>query len=202
MNKHNVLLDRLPDTVNIGGREYPIDTDFRAGIEFELAVQNGAETLADLLCPWYGSVGYPQDIVGAVDAAIWFYRCGVSEDKPQEENRAQAATRRHTQGYCFDMDADAILASFWQAYRIDLTTASLHWWVFRALLSGLPEESEFKRRVYIRTCDTKGMSKKQKEQIMKQRKALEIKRPGKKETLAERDRKMREYVAQRLNGGD
>lgn len=196
----NVLLDRLPDTVNIGGREYPIDTDFRAGIEFELAVQQGKETLADLLRPWYGAVGYPQDIVGAVDAAIWFYRCGVSEDKPKEENGAQATTRR--QGYCFDMDADAILSSFWSAYHIDLTMSSMHWWVFRALLSGLPEESEFKKRVYIRTCDTKGMSKKQKEQIMKQRKALEIKRPGKKDTLANRDRKMREYVARRMNGGD
>ena len=198
----NVLLDRLPDTVNIGGREYPIDTDFRAGIEFELAVQRGASTLADLLRPWYGAVGYPQDIVGAVDAAIWFYRCGATEDKPTEENGAQATTSHHRQSYCFEFDSDAILSSFWQAYRIDLTTADLHWWVFRALLSGLPEESEFKRRVYIRTCDTKGMSKKQKEQIMKQRKALEIKRPGKKDTLADRNRKMMEYVAQRLNGGD
>lgn len=196
----NVLLDRLPDTVNIGGREYPIDTDFRAGIEFELAVQQGKETLGDLLRPWFGAVGYPQDVVGAVDAAIWFYRCGASEDKPKEERGTQASMSR--QGYCFDMDADAILSSFWNAYHIDLTMSSMHWWVFRALLSGLPEESEFKKRVYIRTCDTKGMSKKQKEQIMKQRKALEIKRPGKKETLADRDRKMREYVARRMNGGD
>ena len=196
----NVLLDRLPDTVNIGGREYPIDTDFRAGIEFELAVQQGKETVGDLLRPWFGAVGYPQDIVGAVDAAIWFYRCGATEDKPKEERGTQSSMSR--QGYCFDMDADAILSSFWNAYHIDLTMSSMHWWVFRALLSGLPEESEFKKRVYIRTCDTKGMSKKQKEQIMKQRKALEIKRPGKKETLADRDRKMREYVARRMNGGD
>lgn len=196
----NVLLDRLPETVNIGGREYPIDTDFRAGIEFELAVQNGKAQLVDLLRPWYGAVGYPQDIVGAVEAAIWFYRCGASEDKPKEESGTQAKMSR--QGYCFDMDADAILSSFWQAYRIDLTTESLHWWVFRALLSGLPEESEFKKRVYIRTCDTKGMSKKQKEQIMKQRKALEIKKHGEKESLADRDRKMKEYVARRMNGGD
>lgn len=196
----NVLLDRLPESVNVGGREYPIDTDFRAGIEFELAVQNGKTQLVDYLRPWYGAVGYPQDIVGAVDAAIWFYRCGVTEDKPKEGNGTQAKISR--QGYCFDMDAEAILSSFWQAYRIDLTTASLHWWVFRALLSGLPEESEFKKRVYIRTCDTKGMSKKQKEQIMKQRKALEIKKHGEKETLADRDRKMKEYVARRMNGGD
>ena len=105
----NVLLDRLPDTVNIGGREYPIDTDFRAGIEFELAVQRGKETIGDLLRPWFGAVGYPQDIVGAVDAAIWFYRCGVTEDKPKEESGAQATTSR--QGYCYDMDAEAILSS-------------------------------------------------------------------------------------------
>lgn len=194
----NILLDHLPDTVDIGGVSYPIETDFRAGIQFEIMVQRKEERLAELLRPWYHSCGLPHDIEGAVDAALWFYRGGISEDTTEDKKGSEGKIQRNKEAYSYEVDADAIYTSFLSAYNIDLTTARLHWWSFRRLLAGLPEETEFKRRVYIRTCDTKNMSKKQRELIMKQRKALEIKREGQKMTLEERNRQMREYVAQRM----
>lgn len=192
----NVLLDRLPDTVTIGEYEYPIDTDFRAGIEFELAVQNGENSLEAWLAPWFGNYGYPQDIEGAIKAAVWFYSCGKTKDITKDTKAADRATKG-VQGYSFDVDADALLSSFWQAYRIDLTTARLHWWVFRKLMFGLPDECEFSRRIYYRTCDLKGLSKKERERIVKIRNKIAIENKGGKMTLAERDTQMREYVKRR-----
>lgn len=37
----------------------------------------------------------------------------------------------------YKLDADAIYASFYQQYKIDLLTAELHWYQFLALLQGL-----------------------------------------------------------------
>ena len=36
----NILIDRLPETVEIGDMEYPIRTDFRVSILFELLMQD------------------------------------------------------------------------------------------------------------------------------------------------------------------
>lgn len=191
----NILLDRLPDSVTIGEYEYPVDTDFRAGIAFELAVQSGDNSLEAWLKPWFGE-RIPFDVEGAIKAAVWLYSCGKTEDITQEEKPAKEASKG-SQAYSFEVDADALLSSFWQAYRIDLSTESLHWWVFRKLMFGLPDECEFSKRIYYRTCDLKGLPKKERERIVKIRKQIEIKNPGGKMTLAERNAQMREYVKRR-----
>ena len=190
----NILIDRLPDTVTIGEYEYPIDTDFRAGIEFELAVQRGEKSLDAWLSPWFER--YPSDIEGAIKAAVWFYSCGKTVDVTKDEKPGRAAENAK-QGYCFEVDADALLSSFWQAYQIDLTTARLHWWVFRKLMFGLPDECEFCKRIYYRTCDLKGLPKKERERIVKIRNKIAIENKGGKMTLEERNKQMREYVKRR-----
>lgn len=53
----------------------------------------------------------------------------------------------------FAEDGERILASFWQAYGIDLTKARMHWWIFLALLRNLPPETPFMRAVRLRTTD-------------------------------------------------
>lgn len=193
----NILLEGLPDTVTIGGYEYPIETDFRAGIAFELAVQRGENTIAAWLKPWFGEHGYPRDLEGAIKAAVWFYSCGTSKDITKDEKADKKEAKSAKQGYSFDVDADALLSSFWQAYRIDLSTERLHWWVFRKLMFGLPDETEFSRRVYYRTCELKDLPKKERERIVKIRNKIAIENTGGKMTLAERNTQMREYVKRR-----
>lgn len=192
----NILLEGLPDTVTIGEYEYPIETDFRAGIAFELAVQRGDNSLEAWLKPWFGEYGYPRDLEGAIKAAVWFYSCGVTKDITKDEKNNKEA-KNAKQGYSFEVDADALLSSFWQAYRIDLTTERLHWWVFRKLMFGLPDECEFSRRVYYRTCELKDLPKKERERIVKIRNKIAIENTGGKMTLAERNTQMREYVKRR-----
>ncbi len=188
--------DRPPDTVEVDGRSYEINTDFRTGVKFELALLDGDTDVMRLMQLWYPHL--PSDINAAVDAALQFYRLG---QLPSDEAAGEASgLRRQERAYDFEQDADVMLSSFWQAYGINLTTAQLHWWTFRRLMFGLPEDSGFMRRVHYRTADISGMSKSQKQHYERMRKLYALRRGGAEDrlTLAERDLRMRNYVARRF----
>ena len=67
------------------------------------------------------------------------------------------------------------------------------------MLMGLPEDSNFKMRIYYRTCNLKDLPKKEKQRISSIRKQIEIKVAEKsgKLTLEERNKQMLDYVAKR-----
>ena len=191
----NILIDTLPTTVNTSEGVFEPETDYRAGIAFELAVQGAkdltpeiVEQLMDIFYP----DGIPENVTGAWEAMIWFYRCGNDQTEPDDKPKS------NKRAYAFDVDAETIYADFWRYYNIDLSKERLHWWKFRALLLGLPEDSAFKERIYYRTCDLKGLPKKEKERICKIRKQIEIRDEiGVKTTLEERNNKMIAYVKKR-----
>lgn len=187
----NILIDRLPNSVTVRGRRYPLETDYRAAVAFELMVDEGVDDLAELLSPFYPA-GLPVNAEAATEAALWFYRCGEPAPEKKEE------TAKAPRSYSFEVDADTIFADFWHYYNIDLTTEPLHWWTFRALLAGLPEKSGYKQRVYYRTCDLKGLPKAEQARINRIRKLIAItdKKPHKM-TLEERNALMLEYAAKR-----
>ena len=179
---------------------YPIKTDFRAGVAFELMIQNGEEDAEKLLSPFFCN-GFPvADVEDIFHAVTEFYCCGkptTKKEKPTSDKQA----------YSFQVDASALFADFWNFYQVDLSRDSLHWWAFRSLMEGLPEKSEFKQRVYYRTCSLKGLSKKERERVLKIRASIEIKKPEKvKQTLEDRNAQMLAYVASRRKdikgGGD
>ena len=187
----NILTERPPTSVKIGASVYDINTDFRVGVEFELMVEAGEENTSKLISPFYFH-SLPLDIEGAIDAALWFYRCG------NEATTGNGGSNK--QSYSFAVDAEAIYSDFSCYYNIDLACSELHWWTFRALLMGLPEDSNFKKRVYYRTCNLKKLPKSERERISKIRNQIEIKtktKTGGKLSLIERNSKMLEYVAKR-----
>lgn len=47
-------------------------------------------------------------------------------------------------------DSQEIYASFYQTYNIDLTKCNLHWYIFCALFSGLPEDTPIKKLMELR----------------------------------------------------
>lgn len=191
----NILTDRLPDTVEICGSVFEINTDFRAGISFELMVEKGEQHIGKLLSPFFPD-GFPREIVtgsfveDALEKTLAFYRMG--DDTEQKESKPGK------QSYSFEVDGETIYSDFWRYYGVDLSTSYLHWWAFRALLMGLPDDSGFKQRVYYRTCDLSGLPKKERERINKIRNLIAIHPDGKKKlTLEERNAQMMEYAAQR-----
>ena len=188
--------DLPPTSVEIDGEIYPINTDFRVGVTFELALLNGDTDVLQLLQIWYPHI--PHNVNAAVDASLQFYRLG--RPALTEESGHDPIIRRQERAYDFDKDADILLSSFWQAYGIDLTSIYLHWWTFRRLMFGLPEDSGFMRRVHYRTADLKGLPKNQKKYYERMRKLYALKRGSAEDriSLEERNRRMRSYVSRRF----
>lgn len=188
----NLLLDTLPTKVEVNAAEVEIETDFRIGIKFEIAIERGDINIPQLIKMFFPHKT-PEDITAATNAIIWFYRCG---EEKKETNKPTKETKR---GYSFECDAAVIYADFLRYYDIDLTTVNMHWWKFRELLAGLPIDSAFKKRIYYRTCDLKGLSKAEQKRIRAIRKEIEIDKidKGAKITLAERNSNMLLYVQKR-----
>ncbi len=194
----SVILGPLPKTVRVGGRDVAIETDFKAGIRFELMTLDETITPDLILTNYYGAV-WPEPYDEALKAILWFYQCGADE-KIQEKKGAKAL-KNFRRSYDFEVDAEVIYSSFWQAYGIDLGKTRMHWWAFRSLLLGLPEDTPFMQRVYYRVGSTKGMSKKQKKDFEERRKRYQLPERGAidhKLSLMERDAAIRQYVADRF----
>lgn len=150
----SILIDQLPESVEIGGSEIAISTDFRIGILFsqlwedpDYSATEKAEQSIRLYYPDMSKIplGYAEEVFNRI---MWFYRCG--DKRMNRRQRQIQAAKEGTKGiskskrfYDYDYDADLIVAAFRQVYHIDLTSASLHWWTFRALFEGLTDDTKF-----------------------------------------------------------
>lgn len=163
----NLLIDGLPESVEICGRPYPINVDFRAGILFEEAIQDpslsGEEKLMTTLKLYYPDIEISADMLEeALTQALWFYRCGIdqTEDEGLDREESQEPQKK---SFSYEYDADYIYAAFMSAYGIDLATSNLHWWQFRALFRALPEDTQIVKIIGYRTMEIpKKASKEQK----------------------------------------
>ena len=165
---HNLLTDRLPDTLAIGGKRYPIRTDFRRWILVtELFAENLADgkVKADCTAKLIFPAENPLDNLHGLSAAetaeryralthavTWFAVCGT----PSDPLKPAAAAPCPEPIFDFTVDAGRIAAAFLQTYGIDLCDPAvrLHFWKFMALLRSLPQETEFMRIVNLRMTDT------------------------------------------------
>ena len=191
----NLIIDELPTSVSVDGDDYSINTDFRIGIMFEqLMLDNSIENEDKLLVAlqMYFGADIPQDIEGAVDALLWFYRCG-------EDDFGVTKSKHTSEKKIFDYDFDApyIYAAFMEQYGIDLQDTPLHWWKFKALFKALRDDTEFVKIMgYRATQITKNMTQSQKEFYteMKRRYALPISK--------DEAQKNQDIAAALMNGGD
>ena len=158
MKKYNILLDALPTSVQIDGTDYPIDTNFRTGIQFEMLLGNNTlktEEKVIVALKMYYTEGIPRNVREAVNAITDFYRCGA-EPKQHGETTAKSAIgrRRMDKIYDFDVDASLFYAAFLTQYGIDLNEVNyLHWWKFMAMFEGLNRDHESQRIMQIRATD-------------------------------------------------
>lgn len=190
----NMLIDTLPTKIQTEKGIFEPITDYRASVAFEIMVEKGEQDIFKLLNNYYPKGLPKENITEAANAALWFYQCGEDIKKP--ENKPGKRTKR---AYSFEVDAEAIYSDFSRYYNIDLSKDNLHWWKFKALLSGLPTESAFKERIYYRTCELKGLPKKEQKRICEIRKLIEINAPetGGKMTLEQRNAQMKAYILKR-----
>ncbi len=194
----NILIDDIecPDQTVVNGERYEIRTNFRTSILFELMMQD--DRLDARTRVWKGLNLYfpviPGDLSAAVDAALWFYRCGREETALQKR---MAERKGKKQIYSFDYDAGRIYAAFLLAYNIDLQDIDyMHWWRFRFLFDSLPKDCEFVRAMEYRSVEIDKVPDGQKEwyRKMKRMYALPLSK--------EEDDRQAAIENALLNGGD
>ena len=194
----NILIDDIeyPDQAVVSGERYEIRTNFRTSILFEIMMPNDgldAQTKVRKGMELYFPV-IPDDLSAAVDAALWFYRCGREETRLQKRT---AERKGKKQIYSFEHDAGRIYAAFLLAYKIDLQDIEyMHWWRFRYLFESLPKDCEFVRAMEYRSVELDKVPEGQKEWYgkMKRMYALPLSK--------EEDNRQTAIENALLNGGD
>ncbi|MBQ7900357.1 MAG: hypothetical protein IJ365_00145 [Clostridia bacterium] len=153
----NILTDKLPATISVCGVEYPINTDFRVWIKFELIFQNytskeDACYEAIKLCFKRTSSEHfklPPTPIDTMKALFEFYIHHDDQEISDSAENKQTAERV----YSFEHDADKIYAAFREQYSIDLSATDMHWWTFRAYFDNLSEDTRFMQIVKYRCTD-------------------------------------------------
>ncbi len=154
----SIILNPMPDFLEVGGEKIFIDTDFRTWIRFDEALFWNDKPIEERIYSaldicYDGNI--PADINSAVHAAIGFYAHKDTQIKSigeNSQNEHQSSTRGK-QTYSFTHDASLICAAFLSQYRIDLTKDDMHWWLFRALFEGLTDENKICKVMEIRSID-------------------------------------------------
>lgn len=158
----NPLIDKLPETIEVSGSFFAIDTDFRASIRFELMMHDpeipesgqALEALKiylpyldwDSPDPDDRTLFVAEHAKEAVKKICDFY---IGAEKASCR-RGRSSGSRAKQIYDYEFDAAEIYASFRSAYNIDLSKSQLHWWQFHDLFLSLPDDSAIKKIMRIR----------------------------------------------------
>lgn len=212
----NILMDKPPKQVEVDGKLYKINSDFRTSIQFEILMQKKeltekqkefanelclldkemdretAELLAkykDGLELYYPEI--PNDINGAINAMLWFYECG-KENIDKKKSKKSGSGKKI---YDYNYDADYIYAAFFEQYHIDLAEQELHWWKFSALFSALSEDCMISKIITYRVIDTKGMEKEQKAFYNRMKRLYQLP-----EDISEEERERQDKITQALLG--
>lgn len=128
---------RYPEYVEVNGKKYKINTDFRYAIRCNQIAED--ESIDDvkrglaIICTLFGkdSINYREDYEKLLELAKKYLLCG----KELEENNKEPDMD-------FIKDMDYIEASFMSDFHIDLENTKMHWWKFMKLMNGL-SNSEF-----------------------------------------------------------
>ncbi len=135
----NILTDELPRSIEVDGKEYAINSNFRDCLRIILAFEDPELTDVEkqivLLQNLYVTI--PKNTAVAISQGIKFLDGGRDE---QEGEQNESSPRV----YSFSKDADFIFAAFNQTHKIDLSdTEYLHWWKFIALFMDLGSDTVF-----------------------------------------------------------
>ena len=196
----NILIDDLPQSVEIDGVSYAVNWGFRTFILIEICIFDekisDSAQIATALNLFY--VDLPNDPNQAFDKMMWFYRGGAGEKKVKGAGSSNAK-----RAYCFEQDAAYIYSGFKTQYGIDLQDISsldLHWWKFKAMFESLDDDLKISKIMGYRLTSTSGMDKGQKKFYadMKKLYALDVEtNVDSKIALAKRNADLQKYVTRR-----
>lgn len=165
----NILLDSLPETVVVDGKEFFIDTDYRTCIIFEKILESeipNAQKVDEFVNLFFPE-GRPEDLNEAVNAILYLYRCGQPEQKQRKRRMNGNVELKPKMIYNYEYDAPYIFGAFYSQYGIDLNEVEyLHWWKFQALFKSLEDHNKIVEIMGYRAADlSKIENKKERERI-------------------------------------
>lgn len=151
--KFNPLIDTPPDEVEVAGQAYRIATDYRQALKYFRMIADPEDDektrTARALALFFGRAPRdPKAFAGLVEALEWYLACGSPAPKRKP---GQPEPAREEPSFDLDEDGGRIYAAFLQAYQINLRKLTMHWWVFCALLEGLPRDTHLAEVIDIRT---------------------------------------------------
>ncbi len=151
----NILTERLPESVVVNNKEYKIKTDFKIWMRFAQSIFSSNveyKELAKAICEIFEEI--PPNLMGALSAIMDFYTLRKKAD-------GEEGTTNKQQVFDFNLDSGLIYAAFLQQYRIDLTKADIHWWVFKTLFDNLSEDTQFVKVMQFRCKDISSIKDKE-----------------------------------------
>lgn len=167
----NILLDSLSETVEVDGREFFIDTDFRTCIIFEKILESDIPNRqkVDEFVGLFFPNGRPDNLNDAIEAILYLYRCGQSAQKQRERQMNGNVELKPRMIYNYEYDAPYIFGAFLSQYGIDLNEIEyLHWWKFQALFKSLEDHNKIVEIMGYRATDpSKIENKKERERIVR-----------------------------------
>jgi hypothetical protein len=164
---YNILVDDLPTAIEINGKEFDINPDYKNCLNIILAYEDneltGFEKQLVLLSNLYKEFpNNEKDIETAVLKGIKFLNGGMEESEGENQEILYRL-------YSFSKDANLIFAAFKQTHGIDLTdTEYLHWWKFIALFMDLGSETTFCNLVSLRKRVKSGKATKEEREAAKE----------------------------------
>jgi len=151
----NLLVDELPDSVEIDGEIYLLNTDFRNCLNVILAYEDtdltDNEKYTILLTNLYPVI--PENIEAAIEKALIF----LDEGKVPSSGKGDSKPRV----YSWSKDANMIYSAFKQTHNIDLSVEKMHWWKFVALFMDLGSNTSFSSIVNLRSRVKSGKATKE-----------------------------------------
>lgn len=177
----NILIDQFPETLEIEGKEYAINTDYRYALSSILAFESAELTIYEkvsiMLQNLFGN-NIPENAEEALVKSQYFLNGGISEKEDREEKRV----------YSFDVDQSLIFAAFQGTHGIDLSTAKLHWWRFLNLFMDLGADTSFCQLVSLRKRNNEGKLTKEEKDFVRSHRDLFLLPDNEIMTLEEREK--------------
>lgn len=181
VREFNLLLDKPPEEAVISGETYKVKTDFRRVLQYQRIADDEEldeqEKITRSIALFFGADAHivEDDIEPYLAWIGWFIRAGEEEKEEPSGERV----------FDFLQDTALIFAAFLQAYRINLRTAEVHWWTFRALVCGLPSGTRLADVMEIRGKKAESwMSAEQKAELVAAQERVRIRGRGERDIFA------------------
>ena len=153
----SILTEKLPCSIEVGGKEIYIRTDYRVWLKFESIMFDASKVsikkIADAVINCIDaskSKTLPENLQELIEALMLFHGCN---EKPKTKKTNESENRK-APVFDFEEDAAYVYAAFLAQYGIDLVEIPhLHWFKFNALFRSLDDTSKIMKIMSWRDMD-------------------------------------------------